>query len=254
MRAFKIALVSLLVTPDIRANFLRIVDAVEYAHSKGCDLICFPECSLTGLVMTNDYEYDFALAEKIPGKMTDDLGKLARKYNIYIAIGLLERDGEMLYDSAVLFANSGEIILKYRRINPRWHSSKSPIFYSEGKELYAVCTPFGKLAFAICGDMFDENVVAMIRSEKPDYLIVPLSRSYGDFSVEWWNNEEKHVYAQQVADIGIKSFLINSFESGFRWPSFGGIMIVSGDGKIISETKPGAPSVLEFDFIGDNND
>ncbi len=248
-----ISLVSLLVTHDPKANFLRIAKVVEDASSRECELVCFPECSLTGLVDTEDYEHDFSLAEEIPSKMTDDLAKLARKYDIHIAIGLLERKGEMLYDSAVLFDNNGEIILKYRRINPKWHSPKSPRFYSEGNGLHTANSHLGKVAFAICGDMFDDMVVSMIQDEKPDYLIVPLSRSYGDFSNEWWDNEEKHAYAQQVAKIGITSFLINSFESGFRWPSFGGSMVVSKDGKIIAETEPGAPSFLELDYIGGKN-
>jgi len=246
MQDHKVALVSLFVTNDIKKNFIRIKEAVEDAHKKGCELICFPECSLTGLVMTNDYEYDFGLAEKISGKATDGLSELARKYDVYIAIGLLERDGERLYDSALLFNNEGKIVLKYRRINPQWHRTDSPIFYSEGSELQSIHIPLGKVAFAICGDIFDEKVVAMIQNEKPDYLIVPLSRSCEKFSKEWWNNEEKGVYAQQIAKIGIESFLINSFESGFKWPSFGGTMVVSKDGSIIAETEPGAPSFLEF--------
>ena len=108
------SLVSLFVTYDPKANFLRIAKAVEGASSRECELVCFPECSLNGLVMTNNYEHDLGLAVEIPGKMTDNLAKLARKYDIHIAIGLLEREGEMLYDSAILFDNNGEIMLKYR--------------------------------------------------------------------------------------------------------------------------------------------
>lgn len=246
MQYCKVALVSLLVTADIQENLIRVAKATEDAHKKGCELVCFPECSLTGLVDTDDYEHDFKLAEEIPGKVTDDLGNLARNYGIYIAIGLFEREGKKLYDSAVLFDNKGRIVLKYRRINPKWHSPKSLDFYSEGSELQSIHTPLGKIAFAICGDMFDEKVVAMIQNQKPDYLIVPLSRSYAEFSKEWWNNQEKHVYTQQIAKIGIMSFLINSFEFGFKWPSFGGTMVVSKDGNIIAETEPGTPSFLEI--------
>ena len=77
---------------------------------------------------------------------------------------------------------------------------------------------------------FGENL-----DEKPEYMIVPLSRSYAEFSKEWWDNQEKPIHAQQIAEIGITSFLINFFESGLKCPSFGGTMVVSKDENIIAD-------------------
>lgn len=106
-------------------------------------------------------------------------------------------------------------------------------------------TPFGKIAFAICGDMFDDRVVKMIKAAKPNYLIVPMSRSFGGdcHDKEEWEKEEKWVYAQQVAKIGVPALLINAFESD-KDGSFGGSLIISRDGEIIAETKIGQPSTL----------
>ena len=96
----RLALVSLLITPDIQRNLLAIADAVAEAYAEGCRLVCFPECALTGLVDTEDYEADIKLAVDIPGNATDEIGSLAERYGIYVAIGLLERDQEKLYDTA----------------------------------------------------------------------------------------------------------------------------------------------------------
>lgn len=245
----KVALVSLLVTSDTRRNFSAMADAVEKASVEGCQLVCFPECALTGLIESKDYESDIELAVEIPGDTTDEIGVLATTHNLYIATGILERDHEQIYDTAILIDSKGEIRLKYRRINPKWHVSNAPEnLYVQGTTLNTASTRFGEIAFAICGDMFDDTVVRMIQRTTPDYLIVPLSRSFADYSQDWWEKEEKWEYVRQVAEIGIVSFLVNSFESEARWPSFGGSLVVSSDGRIIAETRTGEPSFLIWDF------
>lgn len=245
----RLALVSLLITSDVQRNLLAIADAVEKAHSEDCCFVCFPECALTGLVDAEDYEADIKLAVDIPGNITDEIGSLAKCHGISIAIGLLEREQGKLYDTAVLFNRDGEIILKYRRINPKWHSPKVPKnLYVEGDRFNVAFTPLGKIAFAICGDMFDDTVVTMIQEAKPDYLIVPLARSFADYTQDWWEKEEKWVYVQQIGKIGTISFIINSFESQARWPSFGGSLVFSSHGQIIAETRIGESSFLVCEF------
>lgn len=249
----RIALVSLLITSDVEQNFSAMVDTVKQAHSEKCQLVCFPECTLTGLDVGN-YSKDIEKAVEIPGNTTDEIGTLAKNYNLYIAIGVLEREHKELYDTALLFDNRGDIILKYRRINPQWHSPNVPKnLYMEGTTYNTASTFLGEIGFAICGDIFDDTVVAMIQKAKPDYLIVPLSRSSDDYSQDWWEKEEKWAYIQQIAEIGITSFLINSFESEAKWPSFGGSLVVSSDGEIIAETETRKPSFLFCEFPSNKN-
>ena len=45
------------------------------------------------------------------------LAELARKYKLMIAIGLCEKDGDQLYDSAILLDADGQILSKHRKIN-----------------------------------------------------------------------------------------------------------------------------------------
>lgn len=244
----KVALVSLQVMSDPRRNLCAIAEAVERAAAAKCELVCFPECALTGLVETKDYKSDIALATEVPGDTTDEIAALAKKHHLYIAIGIMERDRGQLYDTAILIDSHSDIILKYRRINPRWHVSSAPEhLYCQGTTLDAVSTSFGRIAFAICGDMFDEAVISRIQNAQPDYLIVPLARSYANHSHEWWENEEKAVYSSQVGEIGVMSFLVNSFEAEARWPSFGGSLVVSSEGQVLAETRTGTPSFLTYD-------
>jgi len=53
---FKVALVSFLFDLDVERNLSAIAYTVENARAKGCKLICFPECALTGLPKANSPE------------------------------------------------------------------------------------------------------------------------------------------------------------------------------------------------------
>lgn len=86
----------------------------------------------------------------------------------------------------------------------------------------------------------------MIEKAKPDYLIIPLSRSFDEdcYDRDRWENEEKWAYVRQIARIGVTSLSVNSLEPLDRGASFGGSLVVSRDGQVIAETKIGEPSTL----------
>jgi predicted amidohydrolase len=169
---------------------------------------------------------------------------MCRKHDVQMVVGMLERSEGRLYDSALFINECGDILLKYRRINPQWHSPQAPDQYAEGADLTTAPSRLGTIALVICGDMFDAAVVEKIEAADPDYLLVPMSRSYSRYTPQWWNNEEKGFYTRQVGHIGIPALLVNSFETGARWPAFGGAMIVASDGQILEETPTGEPSML----------
>ena len=87
----------------------------------------------------------------------------------------------------------------------------------------------------------------MIRRESPDYLIVPMSRSFGGdcWCREDWHLSKKGVYAKQVKRAGVTSFLINGLESGTDG-SFGGALIIASSGDILAELVIGQEGILIY--------
>jgi len=83
------------------------------------------------------------MAAPIPGADSDRIAALARKYGLMIAIGLDERDGEHLYDSAILVDRTGKLLWKHRKINVLPELMTPP--YSEGKaeDIGVVETEYG---------------------------------------------------------------------------------------------------------------
>src|SRR5262249_785279 len=56
-------------------------------------------------------------AEAVPGPSTDYFGELAKKHDLYIVAGLLERDRHLVYNVAVLLGPDGKVAGKYRKVS-----------------------------------------------------------------------------------------------------------------------------------------
>ena len=74
----------------------------EAARQKA-DLVVLGE-TLTYVGLGKKYH---EVAEPIPGPSTEYFGRLAKKHNLYIVPGLLERDGHLVYNVAVLIGPDG---------------------------------------------------------------------------------------------------------------------------------------------------
>jgi len=244
----KIALVVNHITDDITLNFSRILSAIHQCADSGVELVLFPEAAITGLVNNDDPIHDLPLGSPIPGEFTDTLTKVSLERKIYIGIGILEREDNKLYSSAVLITPYRGIALKYRRITPGWHGKDAnPEIYCHGNELKKVETPLGSFAFLLCGDLFDDSLISWVRKLKPDYLLFPFARSFenGSYDQKRWDKEEKIEYIKRVQSAGVTTFMVNYLaDRELDGGSFGGAMVVSPGGEIIAEIPIGTEEVL----------
>jgi predicted amidohydrolase len=92
------------------------------------------------------------VAEPIPGPSTEYFCALAKKHQIYIVVGLVERDGNLIYNVAVLIGPDGRILGKYRKVClPRGEVDGG---LTPGKEYPVFDTPLGKIGMMVCYDGF----------------------------------------------------------------------------------------------------
>ncbi len=92
------------------------------------------------------------VAEKVPGPSTDYFGELAKKHNLYICVGLVERDKHLIYNVAALIGPDGNLVGKYRKVCiPR---SETEGGITAGKEYPVFQTRFGKVGMMVCYDGF----------------------------------------------------------------------------------------------------
>jgi len=164
----KIAMAQILcMDGDLSGNLVRIENALIEAKEKQAELVVFPESCLLGWENPDAHKR----ACPIPGDDSKKICQLAQKYKIFICIGLDEKEGDKLYDSAILIDEEGNILMKHRKINVLPELMTPP--YSVGKGVQVVQTKFGKIGILICADSMQGNLLEEMKSKKPDLLLIP---------------------------------------------------------------------------------
>ncbi len=219
---------------DREGNFRRIEYALQTAEAGHADIAVFPESVILGWENPEAHQ----MATPIPGKDSDRIADLARKYKLMIAVGLDEKDGERLYDSAILVDKSGKLLWKHRKINVLAELMTPP--YSEGRpeDIGVVETEFGRIALLICADTFQDANIARIQSMKPDLLLVPYG--WAAENKEWpqHSDELKKLIQRRSAELKVPFVgvdLVGEMTHGpWRGQTYGGSSFVAdGSGKIL---------------------
>ncbi len=120
---------------------------IEDAARQKADIVVLPE------VLTHGSGFNFIVsAESIPGPSTDFFGQLAKKHDLYIVPGLVEKDGPNVYNVAVLIGPDGKVAGKYRKVCLTGSEIEDGM--APGHEYPVFETRFGKVGMMVCYDGF----------------------------------------------------------------------------------------------------
>ena len=145
-RAIRVGMGQMLVVPGaMEENLARAVAMIESAAREGCAIVVLPECLDLGWTSPEARR----LAQPIPGPASDRLAAAAASAGVMVVAGLTERDGEKLFNSAILIGADGSILASHRKINELDFARE---LYSPGRELRVVETPLGIIGVSICAD------------------------------------------------------------------------------------------------------
>ncbi len=100
---------------EIEANLASILDRLREAAAAGARLVVFPECALTGYGFESRDEA-IGRAEPIPGPSTRAVAAACSGLGTFAIFGLLERDGDRLFNVATLIGPDG-VVGTYRKIH-----------------------------------------------------------------------------------------------------------------------------------------
>jgi 5-aminopentanamidase len=91
---------------DKEHNLQTIRSHLGDAAEQGARLVVFPECALTGYCF-NSKDEALHLAETLPGPTTTSLAADCKKLGVWVVVGMLERDGERLFNACALVGPDG---------------------------------------------------------------------------------------------------------------------------------------------------
>jgi len=144
------------------------------AAQKGARLVVFPEAFVSayprgldfGAVVGNrtdegrrDFQRYWESGVDVPGPAVDELGRIARANNIYLVMGVIEREGGTLYCTVLFFAPDGTYLGKHRKLMPT-ASERLVWGFGDGSTMPVYETPLGKLGAVICW----ENYLPLMRA------------------------------------------------------------------------------------------
>jgi predicted amidohydrolase len=146
-KPFKLAVAQMRVVGGEREiNLAHAGEMIAEAAENGAQLVLLPEAMDLG------WTDPAALtqAEPVPeGKVASFLSNAAREHGVYICSGLTEKEGETVYNAAVLIDPRGELILLHRKIN---ELDIGHPYYALGRQLSVCQTDLGAIGVMICAD------------------------------------------------------------------------------------------------------
>lgn len=111
-------------------------------------------------------------AEPIPGPTTEYFGSQAKLNGIHIAVSLYEREGHLVYNTAVLLSSEGKLLGKYRKVClPHGEVEKG---VAPGADYPVFETKFGKVGLMICYDGFYPEVARALTANGAEVIAWPV--------------------------------------------------------------------------------
>ncbi len=155
------------------------------AKKAGADLVVFPEINITGHAA---HESLSSYAVPVPNsEPVQELLDLARAYSIYIVAGIVESDGDKIYNTSFIVGPSG-YIGKQRKLHL---SLNEALFFSEGDCITTFSLPFAKVGIVICYDCTFPEVSRCLCVDGAELILFCNAARHVDTDwIEWSNDKE----------------------------------------------------------------
>lgn len=149
--AVQVAAIQFEPADDAETNVDRMVGRITDAAATGADLVVLPEIWNLGYFAFDRYD---AGAEAVDGPTLSRLAGLAADLDVHLHAGsVVERDGDRLHNTSVLFGPSGDPLATYRKVHLFGYDSEEPERLTPGEAAVAVETDLGTVGLATCYDL-----------------------------------------------------------------------------------------------------
>jgi nitrilase len=171
MRKYQVACVQ--ATPalfDKAKTLEKVAHWVAEAARQGVQVLVFPESFIPGypaglgfgtvvgsrtVAGREQFREFWENSVEVPGEETRWLGELAKRYQLYLVMGVTERDAvsKTLYCTLLYFNPAGELMGKHRKLKP---TAAERLIWGEGDgtTLAAFATPLGNIGGLICWENY----------------------------------------------------------------------------------------------------
>lgn len=220
-------------------NLATMSEKMEEAAAGGAQLIVFPECAVTGYCF-DSLEEARPLAQPIPGPACDSIARTCQQLDVYAIFGMLETDGDDVFNACTLVGPSG-VIGSYRKIHlPGLGIDR---FVTAGNRPFQVHEAAGlKLGMNICYDGSFPESSRIMALQGADLVVLPTN---------WPPGAEcfaAHVINTRAMENGIFYIAVNRIGTERGFPFIGGSRICGPNGNTLDTADHTDPTILYADI------
>jgi predicted amidohydrolase len=174
------------------------------------------------------------LPEYFPYHGEEELAAAAERCNAHIIAGLVEREGDRLYNTAALFDRSGHLLGRQRKRNVG-AMERNQLGISPGDGVFrAFPTDFGKIGMPVCIDYWGQPEAAkQVTDQGADIIfnigIFPVLRGH------WKTGALVRAFDNFIPVVGVNTADYNSLAQGKRIHQHGGHSLVIQPPKLLDK-------------------
>ncbi|HTR69455.1 MAG TPA: carbon-nitrogen hydrolase family protein [Mycobacteriales bacterium] len=237
----------------------RVAELTGKARAGGAELVVFPEVFVPGTpfwidtnpIWDGDDEWFRLLYENavvVPSPATQRLAEIAREHEVYLVVGVEEREehGGTIFNTLLYFAPSGELVETHRKLVPTG-AERTVWGMGDGSTLRVIDTPFGRLGGLICWENYMPLARFHMYAQGVDIWVAPtLAGGDGWIATMQHIARENRMYVIGVNPVFHKDWLPQDFPHRDRvvpqahidqcgdWVDVGNTVIVDPNGELLA--------------------
>ena len=221
------------VPEHIEANLETHLELIAQARVQGCDLLVFPELSLTGYTLSDQ---SFRLARSRHSKVIRQIAEASQ--DLTTQFGFIEEGPAAQYYNATLAVRDGEIHHLHRKVNlPSYGNLDENKHFATGRFMEtANLDDTWRYAILICADAWNPALVHLAAMNGATLLSVPISSSInaveGEFSNPNGWDLAVRFYAMMYGMPVVMTNRVGTEGSNHFW---GGSAIIDAHGRIVTQ-------------------
>ena len=224
---------------DIDTNLATISKYLSLASKEDIDILCFPECNITG------YVRDFTSVNQ--NEVMDTLNNIQEQVtkncvNVIVGAPYLERNKR--FNSAIVLLTSGKRDI-YHKINL---TSSDEAYFKKGEEPLIFRVGEAKFGVLICRDQNHPMLVHAYKTLGADAIFILSAHFYDPIEAIRKINKNKALPIARAVENNLGVLKANAVGSSNEKISLGGSLIIDPNGFIIHEGNTINEMVLSYEI------
>lgn len=230
---------------DLEHNAEVMRHQIDAAREAGCELIVFPELSLTGYLIDDRFA-DAAIM--LHGDMMERFRAMSKP--IDICLGFIEETPSSLFFNSAAYLADGKIKHLHRKVYPPTYGMfNERRYFAAGWDVSAFDTRIARSAVLICGDAWHLPLPYMAAHDGADVLLI-LAASSRQGLADTTPCEKAWEWMCRSYALTLSCFVVFANRSGNdgKLDFWGGSFVVGPDGNLIAQSQTAGADLVVADL------